>query len=72
MLQNSLFTGTKRCQLCHVAGSLPSERYCGNCRKTVLSEISASGYLQKTIISRRRPRTAEMRENAWETKYGVD
>ena len=38
---------TKPCERCGRRPALPGQRYCRDCRRTVLEEMKASGYLQE-------------------------
>lgn len=55
----------ERCDAQRVSGT----RYCAQCKKIVLAEMKERGYLQ-TVPRLGSTRTADQRENTWETKGG--
>lgn len=60
------------CQRCGELESNRCEKYCTNCRKAVLRELDAAGYLTKRPQYKERYRTPEKREDIHETKRGVE
>jgi len=60
------------CERCKQAEALPEKKYCKSCKKAVIAELSAAGYLQK--VPREHAgvsRTAEAKELTQETKFGT-
>jgi hypothetical protein len=58
------------CERCGEPTVAASERFCKECRKDVLAELKEAGFLTPTPYRRSR-RTAEQRENVYETKHGT-
>lgn len=59
------------CVRCAAFPKVKGERYCALCRKKVLAEMKASGYLTP-LPWMGRNRGTEYKENIRETKYGID
>jgi len=61
------------CERCRKEQALRRERYCKRCRKDVLHYLTEHRLIDRIYIWRVGMfRTAEMKENTRETKYGVD
>jgi hypothetical protein len=58
----------KPCERCDDL-ALHGERYCKACKKAVLQELAAAGYLQPRPYMGRY-RSPSRCENTWETKHG--
>ena len=61
----------ERCERCGDKPLSRSDRYCKKCRKEVIEELKASGYLAPRLLPSGINRTAEQRENVYETKHGT-
>jgi hypothetical protein len=60
------------CERCKQAEALPKQKYCKSCKKAVLAELDATGYLQKVPRGHAgMSRTAEAKELTQETKFGT-
>lgn len=61
----------KNCEHCSDL-AISGERYCKECKKAVLAELKASGYLETGGYGRKGSRrTTDMKEVTRETKYGT-
>ena len=65
-------SGPKECERCRSYQVVKKERFCANCKKSVLLEIRASGYLETGGCGsyKGEQRTAEMREDRLATRWG--
>jgi len=61
------------CERCQKVEAHPKEKYCLTCKKIVLAEMLAAGYLQRTGRSGHvgSGRPDEAKENTYETKHGT-
>ena len=60
------------CERCHSREARPKEKYCKECRKEVVKELTECGYLQRIYPGHSGSnRPGEARENTYETKHGT-
>lgn len=60
------------CQKCKATSPIYNEKYCQRCKKIVIRELDATGYLTPRPKCDRLWRTRDHREDIHETKYGID
>jgi hypothetical protein len=62
----------ERCERCGDKPVTKRDRFCKECMKAVLLALQAEGYLETGGYGRKGMcRTAEMKENTYETKHGT-
>ena len=61
-----------KCERCGEAPRPEGHRYCVPCRKAVIKELQAVGYLKPAPQHGTPWRTNDHRENTYETKHGRD
>ena len=60
-----------KCERCGYPTDSHANRLCGICLKVVLRSMASAGD-RRPVPPSRRYRTYDMRENTYETKYGID
>lgn len=60
------------CEKCGKKTAYKKDRFCKGCRLALLSEMKSAGYLAPRLPPSGCRRTAEQRENQYETKRGND
>lgn len=62
----------RQCERCPNPAVSNNDRFCKECRKAILVELNAAGYLETGGYGRKgQSRTVDMKENTHETKHGT-
>jgi hypothetical protein len=60
------------CERCKIGSAITGYRFCKECKKIILKELQAAGYLETRHLARGKYRTQESKEITQETKFGTN